>query len=136
MATQQTGVNWNCKHPVQSLLSMEHTKWISGKENLQKHTTSGGTEILNESEPKITLRAIPLQFVCSKVFTTNATSLHTSCCCSFRQLVTCLLPKHYLLLTCSQGDSIKKSEKPPHCSRGSKEFLLRYSLPCVLLSCM
>lgn len=56
--------------------------------------------------------------------------------CSFRQLATCLLSKYYLLLTRSQGDSIKKSEKWPHCSQGSKEFLLRYSLPCVLLSCM
>lgn len=141
-ATQQIcgklGLQTSCPKPTQVIfpLSMEHTKGIWGKESLQKHTTSGGAEILNESEPSITLRGIPLQFVCLKVFTASPTTLHTSCCCSFRQLVTCLLSKCYLLLTRSQGDSIKKSEKQSHCSQGGKEFLLRYSLPCVLLSCM
>lgn len=119
-----------------SFLSMKQTKWILGKESLQKHKSSRGTKILNESEPSIPLRAIPLQFVCSKVFTASPTSLHTSCSCSFRHLVTCLLSKFYLLLIRSQGDSIKKSEKQPHCSQGSKEFILWYSVPCVLLSCM
>lgn len=130
------------KRPAQSLpkisfLSPSSTQNGFRERRVSRNTPpSGGTKILNASEPSIALRAIPLQFVRSKVFTGSPTSLHTSCCCSFRQLVTCLLSKHYLLLTCSQGDSIKKSEKQPHCSQGSKEFLLRYSLPCVLLSCM
>lgn len=98
--------------------------------------TSGDTEILNESEASITLGVIPPQFVCLKVFTTSPVPSHTSCFCSSRHLVTYLLSKYYLLLTRSQGDSIKKSKKQPHCSQGIKEFLLRYSLPCVLLSCM
>lgn len=138
-------VTWDYKCPVRSpskdlesyLSSLNGAYKMDFRQGESPETHSlGGTEIPNESEPSIPLGAIPLQFVYSEVFTASPQSLHTSCCCSFRQLVTCLLSKYYLLPTRSQGDSIKKSEKQPHCSQSSKEFLLRYSLSCVLLSCM